>query len=204
MSRYPSSLPSLFPFPFFFPLPFSFSSSSLYPFFLFPLLSFLTPPSSPPSSFANSQQATYGGLDILVNNAGFAFHGDAWGEEVARTTVNTNYYGTKRVCEAFLPLMREGGRVVNISSTAGIERGRREKEGEGKRREREGKRREREGKEKGKRREREEKEKGKVGKGREEKEKGREGKREGEGESLTHPRLDVQAQGGSNPPKIFG
>lgn len=92
------------------------------PFFYFPSPFVIRPFSS--SSLALSclldQQDTYGGLDILVNNAGIAYKGDAWGEDVARTTVETNYYGTRKVCEAFLPIMRPGGRVVNVCSTAGI------------------------------------------------------------------------------------
>eukprot|EP01126_Amoeba_proteus_P022727 TRINITY_DN2291_c0_g1_i2.p1 TRINITY_DN2291_c0_g1~~TRINITY_DN2291_c0_g1_i2.p1 ORF type:complete len:194 (-),score=35.05 TRINITY_DN2291_c0_g1_i2:503-1084(-) len=69
---------------------------------------------------AHHVKENYGGLDILVNNAGLAFHGDSWGVAVARSTIETNYFGTKKVCEAFLPLMRPHGRVVNVSSEAGL------------------------------------------------------------------------------------
>jgi len=61
----------------------------------------------------------YGGLDILVNNAGMAWKGDAWGAEVAETSIKTNYSGSKLMCQHFLPIMNPGGRVVNVSSTAG-------------------------------------------------------------------------------------
>ena len=61
------------------------------------------------------------GLDIVVNNAGFAFKAAAtepFGQQ-ARATLDVNYYGTLRVCEALFPLVKEGGRVVNVGSMAG-------------------------------------------------------------------------------------
>jgi len=64
----------------------------------------------------------YGGLDILVNNAGIAFKMDATeplGEQ-ARTTLGTNYWANKRVCEILFPILRPGARVVNMSSVAGF------------------------------------------------------------------------------------
>lgn len=58
----------------------------------------------------------YGGLDVLVQNAAIAYKGDAWGEDVAKQTMKTNYYGAKRVVKAFAPIMRPGSRVVVVSS----------------------------------------------------------------------------------------
>jgi len=55
----------------------------------------------------------------LVNNAAIAFKGDAFDENVARTTLKTNYFGTVRVCNKLMPLIRDGGRLVNVSSMAG-------------------------------------------------------------------------------------
>jgi carbonyl reductase 1 len=50
----------------------------------------------------------------LVNNAGIGFGNSAV------DTLNTNYYGTKRVCKAFLPLMdKQSGQIVNIASASG-------------------------------------------------------------------------------------
>jgi len=62
---------------------------------------------------------THGGLDILVNNAAILWQGDAWGEEVARTTFATNYFGTKKMCEIFMPLINENGRLVVVASQLG-------------------------------------------------------------------------------------
>jgi len=65
-------------------------------------------------------QNTHSGLDILVNNAAIALKGDACGEEVARTTFATNYFGTKKMCEIFIPLLNnENGRLVVVSSQYG-------------------------------------------------------------------------------------
>jgi len=48
----------------------------------------------------------------ICNNAGIGF-GKGFGP-----TLETNYYGTVRVCEAFVPLLSPGGRVVNIASAS--------------------------------------------------------------------------------------
>ena len=52
----------------------------------------------------------------LVNNAGTGF-----GHKVTDTDIiNTNFYGPKRVCDYFLPLVDpEAGRVVNVGSNGG-------------------------------------------------------------------------------------
>jgi NAD(P)-dependent dehydrogenase (short-subunit alcohol dehydrogenase family) len=60
-------------------------------------------------------------LDVLVNNAGVG-----GGEPVAssdverwRRTIDTNLTGTYLVTRAALPLMRAGGRIINLSSVLG-------------------------------------------------------------------------------------
>ena len=51
----------------------------------------------------------------LVNNAGIGYPDSA-----LRDTLEVNIYGTKRVTDAFLPLMQpSGGRIVNITSASG-------------------------------------------------------------------------------------
>lgn len=50
----------------------------------------------------------------IVNNAGMGF-----GASDTATVLNVNTWGPRRVCNAFLPLLRGGGRVVNVSSASG-------------------------------------------------------------------------------------
>ncbi|WVZ05524.1 hypothetical protein V8G54_018870 [Vigna mungo] len=78
----------------------------------------------------------FGKLDILVNNAGISGinldgveEGSAfnWEEqdqtyEMVEECLTTNYYGAKKVTEAFLPLLQlsNSPRIVNVSSQAGL------------------------------------------------------------------------------------
>jgi NAD(P)-dependent dehydrogenase (short-subunit alcohol dehydrogenase family) len=68
-------------------------------------------------SFAAAMQPN---IWALVNNAGIAFKGDAFDENVARTTFSCNYHGTVRITSALLPLLVPGGHVINLSSRAGL------------------------------------------------------------------------------------
>uniref|UniRef100_G1TXK8 Carbonyl reductase (NADPH) n=1 Tax=Oryctolagus cuniculus TaxID=9986 RepID=G1TXK8_RABIT len=63
----------------------------------------------------------YGGLDVLVNNAAIYMENPKVVDTMpfhikAEVTMNTNFHGTRDVCTELLPLMRPGGRVVNVSS----------------------------------------------------------------------------------------
>ena len=56
-------------------------------------------------------------LDVVVNNAGASFRG--FDESVARRTLDVNFFGPLRVTDALLPLVRDGGHVVMVSSGMG-------------------------------------------------------------------------------------
>lgn len=56
-------------------------------------------------------------LDVLVNNAGAAFRG--FDAEVARKTVDTNFYGALHVTDALLGRLRDGSNIVMVSSGMG-------------------------------------------------------------------------------------
>jgi carbonyl reductase 1 len=56
-------------------------------------------------------------LDVLVNNAGVAMQG--FDAEVARRTLDVNFFGALRVTEALLPLIPDGGTIVMVSSGMG-------------------------------------------------------------------------------------
>ncbi len=67
----------------------------------------------------------HGGLDVLVNNAGILY--DTWQRGVdadlgtVHQALETNLFGAWRLCEAAIPVMRQGGygRIVNVSSEGG-------------------------------------------------------------------------------------
>ncbi|XP_063908529.1 carbonyl reductase [NADPH] 1-like [Zophobas morio] len=63
----------------------------------------------------------HGGLDLLINNAAIAFKHDSPEpfSEQAKITVEVNYFATLKTCETLFPLLRNDGRVVNLSSSAG-------------------------------------------------------------------------------------
>ncbi|KAI5383911.1 (+)-neomenthol dehydrogenase [Lathyrus oleraceus] len=85
--------------------------------------------SSSITQFSEWLKENYGGIDILVNNAGVNFNfGSDNSVENAQVVIDTNYYGTKRMIEAMIPLMKAtaaGGRIVNVSSRLGRLNGKR-------------------------------------------------------------------------------
>ena len=69
-------------------------------------------------------EEAFGGLDILVNNAGYGFMGAIEEAEPAeyRPLFDVNVFGLIETTRAALPSLRRrgGGRIVNLSSGAGI------------------------------------------------------------------------------------
>lgn len=61
-------------------------------------------------------------VDVLVNNAGVARGADflSLSEDDWRSSIDVNLLGTANVCQAVIPHMSDGGRVINIASLAGL------------------------------------------------------------------------------------
>jgi len=56
-------------------------------------------------------------IDVLVNNAGITMRG--FDAQVARRTLEVNFFGALRVTDALLPRIRDGGTIVMVSSGMG-------------------------------------------------------------------------------------
>ena len=63
-------------------------------------------------------QKKYGGyLDAIINNAAVA--GSELGFKTLKDTFNTNFHGVKQMNDTMSPLLRDNGRIVNVSSGLG-------------------------------------------------------------------------------------
>jgi NAD(P)-dependent dehydrogenase (short-subunit alcohol dehydrogenase family) len=78
------------------------------------------------ATIAGHLESEYGRVDVLVNNAGVLIDSRSASvlkekEETFRATLETNFYGALRMCQALVPLMQKNhyGRVVNLSSGLG-------------------------------------------------------------------------------------
>ena len=72
--------------------------------------------------FRDYIQEQYKGLDVLVNNAGMAYKMKSTVPyaEQAENTIKVNFTATLNVCKALFPLIKTHGRVVHVSSGAGV------------------------------------------------------------------------------------
>lgn len=71
--------------------------------------------------FRDHLKKEHGGFDLLINNAAIAFKNNAT-EPVAvqaEETLFVNYFSVLSTCEILFPILRDGARVVNVSSSAG-------------------------------------------------------------------------------------
>lgn len=72
--------------------------------------------------FKDYIESKHGGIDVLINNAAIAFKHDAKDpfDVQAEETLRVNYFSLVKVCEILFPIIRQNGRVVNLSSSAGV------------------------------------------------------------------------------------
>ncbi|WP_421849288.1 SDR family oxidoreductase [Novosphingobium sp.] len=75
------------------------------------------------SAALDAAVSRFGTIDLLVNNAGFGPLGpiETFDEAVLQRLFDTNVFGTIRMAQAVIPLMRKRGtgRIINISSMGG-------------------------------------------------------------------------------------
>ena len=68
--------------------------------------------------------AHFGRLDVVLNNAGYSLVGttEEASEDDVRVLFDTNYFGTLRVIQAALPLLRQqgSGHIIGVSSGVGL------------------------------------------------------------------------------------
>ncbi|MCP2279594.1 hypothetical protein [Nocardia amikacinitolerans] len=70
----------------------------------------------PRRSTAERIAARHGGIDIVISNAAARISPDLDNAAQVRGFVDTNNHGTRRMLDAFLPLLRDGARYVVVAS----------------------------------------------------------------------------------------
>jgi carbonyl reductase 1 len=68
-------------------------------------------------SISTLADLVHDGFDVLVNNAGIALKG--FDSDIARRTLEVNFFGAMNVTDRLLPLMRNDAAIVNVSSGMG-------------------------------------------------------------------------------------
>ncbi|XP_059062724.1 carbonyl reductase [NADPH] 1-like [Achroia grisella] len=70
--------------------------------------------------FSEHLKNTHGGIDILINNAAVANSVQLYNDyDESKSIIDINYYSHLTIQEYFFPLIRNNGRVLNISSDCG-------------------------------------------------------------------------------------
>jgi carbonyl reductase 1 len=69
------------------------------------------------ASIDSLAESLRGGLDVLVNNSGISMQG--FDADVAKRTLDVNFFGAMNVTDRLLPSMRDGARIVMVSSGMG-------------------------------------------------------------------------------------
>jgi len=69
------------------------------------------------AALAEHLKRTRGGLDVLVNNAGASLEG--FNADVARDTLEVNFFGPLRTTDGLLAILRPLGRIVMVTSGLG-------------------------------------------------------------------------------------
>lgn len=73
------------------------------------------------NQLARDIEVKHGGIDLLINNAAIKYSSKSTEshKNIVINTLETNYYGTKRVCKVLFPLLNKHAQVINVSSAAG-------------------------------------------------------------------------------------
>jgi NAD(P)-dependent dehydrogenase (short-subunit alcohol dehydrogenase family) len=73
-----------------------------------------------PHSLAMRLKQRHGGVDVVVQNGAYMPRAGVPAAEDARPMIASNSHGTLRVLRAFLPILRDNGRMVVVASSLGV------------------------------------------------------------------------------------
>jgi NAD(P)-dependent dehydrogenase (short-subunit alcohol dehydrogenase family) len=73
-----------------------------------------------PERIASALRSIHDGVDVVVQNGAYLPRAGRDAIDDARPMIEANSHGTLRVLEAFVPLLRENGRIVVVASGMGI------------------------------------------------------------------------------------